>query len=433
MTPRPGRWAGCSAPRPLPFGAPADTGANTITKLVTMALWCRTYPVPAGFDAALAAARDASVVTVTAAAGATQLLVDQGCRSAQDLRAVRRALAVRLATLVRRMPVGDASLQAATMLFALGRRDLVPSNWHRRVVDAQRPDGSWPAGAAPGSSRQAWRATVWAVRALVAAERGGRAPRLAPPASESTAPSTTATTTPPPPKGTVRPEDLRALDDLAVHGSRSIGEPSGGTPFGTHPVGHHEAAGTEEPAVVATRTTQLDAATQAAGALGTIVDAAAAGYVLGSAFIPGVGAHWIKWDLVDRPFDPARPSMLLFDGNGADAALVGFSYVVRSRGAPPDGFAGGADPWHQHYAICFANGRLVGSDILSTGDCRVLGLMTSATPATLTSDLLTGRDLWMLHAWVVPGHANPDGVFAPTNGAVQCATCPPWLAGNELS
>jgi hypothetical protein len=125
--------------------------------------------------------------------------------------------------------------------------------------------------------------------------------------------------------------------------------------------------------------------------------------------------------------------MLLFDGDGPDARLVGFSYVVRSVGRPPAGFAGRADPWHQHYAICFANGRLVGSDILSTGDCRVLGLLTSTTPDTVSSALLTGRDLWMLHAWVVPGRANPDGVFAPTNAAVQCADCPPWLAGNELS
>ena len=45
----------------------------------------------------------------------------------------------------------------------------------------------------------------------------------------------------------------------------------------------------------------------------------------------GVGTHWIKWSLVGRPFDPAAPSMLLFDGMpGRPIRLVGFSYWVES-------------------------------------------------------------------------------------------------------
>jgi hypothetical protein len=124
--------------------------------------------------------------------------------------------------------------------------------------------------------------------------------------------------------------------------------------------------------------------------------------------------------------------MILFDGAGPDANLVGFSYVVRSPQGPPEGFAGSSDHWHQHYGICFANGRLIGSDIPSGGDCSVLGLMTSAAPEQLQSDLLAGTDLWMLHAWVLADHPNPDGRFVTSNPAVQCPQCTPWLPGQEL-
>ena len=33
-------------------------------------------------------------------------------------------------------------------------------------------------------------------------------------------------------------------------------------------------------------------------------EAAAAGYVVASTVAPGVGVHWVKWSLIDEPFDP---------------------------------------------------------------------------------------------------------------------------------
>ena len=68
----------------------------------------------------------------------------------------------------------------------------------------------------------------------------------------------------------------------------------------------------------------------------------------------GVGVHWVDWTLIDAPFDPARPAMLLFDERAGATELVGFSYWVRTP--TPDGFAGSNDVWHQHTNLCIVNG-----------------------------------------------------------------------------
>jgi hypothetical protein len=144
-------------------------------------------------------------------------------------------------------------------------------------------------------------------------------------------------------------------------------------------------------------------AANAALLLSTSEQASAAGYVLASGFDPGVGIHWIKWSLVGQPFDPSTPSMLLFEGlPGRATRLVGFSYWVGSRGQPA-GFAGPNDRWHRHGSLCFdTKGQLVNS--------RVAG-----GPQCADGYWLNGRDLWMLHAWVVPGLQNIWGDFAPAN------------------
>jgi hypothetical protein len=137
-----------------------------------------------------------------------------------------------------------------------------------------------------------------------------------------------------------------------------------------------------------------------------------AGYYLGSPNVEGVGTHWINWSLMNKPFDPARPSMLLFSTQGAQSHLVGFSYWVRSA-TPPVGFAGGLDAWHRHFGVCFdANGMWSGEDETSS-ECH--------------GTYVNGRDLWMLHAWVVPGTDNLDGIFAPINRS-QCHPNVPDIA-----
>jgi len=153
---------------------------------------------------------------------------------------------------------------------------------------------------------------------------------------------------------------------------------------------------------------QWAAAVGASADLATPEKAAAAGYAQVSSQQRGVGTHWINWTLVDAPFDPARPSMLLFDETpGRPPRLVGFSYWVRSA-AEPTGFAGPNDAWHSHLGLCFVLDRLYLEGVAASLAC----------PGTW----LNGSDLWMLHAWVVPSVPNADGRFAPANSAVPGAS-----------
>jgi hypothetical protein len=153
---------------------------------------------------------------------------------------------------------------------------------------------------------------------------------------------------------------------------------------------------------------QLAAATDAAARFSTTETAAAAGYVQSATQLPGVGTHWVKWSLVDAPFDPAQPSMLLFDQSSLhETRLAGLSYWVRSDGAP-DGFIGPNDHWHQHSGMCFQDGWLRREGVGSAEQCA--------------GQWLAGGDLWMLHVWVAPIYPSSDGVFAPRNASL----CPPY-------
>jgi hypothetical protein len=148
---------------------------------------------------------------------------------------------------------------------------------------------------------------------------------------------------------------------------------------------------------------ELRAAADVACRLRTTEDARRAGYVVSANFTEGVGTHWTNWRLVDAPFDPTRPSMLLYGPRLGETRLVGFSYWVRSD-APggPIGFAGDADHWHRHFGLCFdTRGLLQRENATARADCA--------------GRWLNGSDIWMLHAWVVPGDANVWGVFAALN------------------
>ena len=98
--------------------------------------------------------------------------------------------------------------------------------------------------------------------------------------------------------------------------------------------------------------------------------------------------------------------MLLFDGNGPDAPLAGLSYLVRSP-TEPDGFGPGGARWHRHAGLCIVRGVLVAEGVADRTECD--GGHGSYLP---------GRDLWMLHVWIVPRYANPSGTFAPLNPAL---------------
>lgn len=165
---------------------------------------------------------------------------------------------------------------------------------------------------------------------------------------------------------------------------------------------------------------ELRRAATASCRLRTVTAAESAGYYLASPYVDGVGTHWVNWAYVDRHFDPARPSMLLFKRSGGVTQLAGFSYWVRSTAAP-EGFSGSADRWHRHSGLCFVAGHWTGEG-LTRSACRGVWL--------------NGRDLWMLHAWVVPDNGNLAGIFAPLSRRLcrphtpDIAACPRTSRGS---
>jgi hypothetical protein len=138
----------------------------------------------------------------------------------------------------------------------------------------------------------------------------------------------------------------------------------------------------------------------------SVAKALALGYVRASTPSAGVGTHYVLWPQIAKPFDPTRPAMLLFDEHRQPAVLVGYSYWLQSP-TEPEGFAGYNDHWHQHTGLCVVNGWVDREE--------------AAGPDTCAGTYLAGGDLWMLHAWVVPGYRNRNGRFANTNPAL----CPP--------
>jgi hypothetical protein len=131
--------------------------------------------------------------------------------------------------------------------------------------------------------------------------------------------------------------------------------------------------------------------------------ALAAGYEKSTPYVPCIGAHYTNIGLAGH-FDPSTPSELLYDGTAPDAKIVGLSYLVYHHGGPPPGFAGNNDHWHQHNAnggLCLQGGLVVGGEDVSPQACANRGGRKT---------LLI--DIWMLHAWVVPGFECSWGVFS---------------------
>ena len=134
----------------------------------------------------------------------------------------------------------------------------------------------------------------------------------------------------------------------------------------------------------------------------TVADAEAAGYRMVTPYVPLIGAHYIRFDLMDGNFDVTAPEMLLYDGTAAGSRIVGLSYYVVTTEGEPAGFAGPNDHWHQHIGLCLKNLVVIGGENMSDEKCRALG-----------GQKVDGSNGWMVHAWVVPGWESPQGVFSP--------------------
>jgi hypothetical protein len=128
----------------------------------------------------------------------------------------------------------------------------------------------------------------------------------------------------------------------------------------------------------------------------------AAGYRRITTYIPCIAAHYINARFIDRTFDPDAPEMLLYDGNGPDARIVGLSYYVSGMTTAPEGFAGPNDEWHQHIGLCVSvSGVVIGGTQLTAEECNARGGIKA-----------DGSTAWMVHAWVVPGWESAWGTFS---------------------
>ena len=172
---------------------------------------------------------------------------------------------------------------------------------------------------------------------------------------------------------------------------------------------------------------QMVAARSVALKYPTVKDALAAGYVKSTPFVPCIGAHYTNISMVTR-FDPSEPSELLYDGTEPNSKIVGLSYLVLHHGGPPPGFSGPNDYWHQHNAnggLCLKGALVVGDESTSPQQCADRG----GHKALLT-------DIWMLHAWIVPGFECTWGAFSgecPELGGRLCGNAWESPAPKDLS
>jgi hypothetical protein len=119
-------------------------------------------------------------------------------------------------------------------------------------------------------------------------------------------------------------------------------------------------------------------------------------------YVPCIAAHYIKGGELTNGFDPAKPEIVLADGNEPDSKVVGLSYLqFAGKDTPPDGFAGGNDPWHVHEQLCLGGGGVLGDESTTEEECAARGGKVQKL-----------GNLWMMHMWNVPGWESRWGLFS---------------------
>jgi hypothetical protein len=251
-----------------------------------------------------------------------------------------------------------------------------------------------------------WLGFAAVVAAIVALSMGFN------PTGSSSSPSRVDTTSAPPdtffPTSRAQPAQLASgeAEAIVALGATGAGIPVGGS-------GHSHSDTVADVALDSVDAPIFDSQWAAAQAAipnhDTEEEAAALGYVRATAPAGGIGTHWVLWSQIAKPFDPAVPSMLLFDERKNPPILVGYSYALQAP-TVPEGFAGPNDHWHQHRGLCVDDGWVVREQ--------------ASGPDACGGTYIAGGDFWMLHAWVVPDWSNRKGAFAPFNPKL----CPP-IAG----
>jgi hypothetical protein len=135
----------------------------------------------------------------------------------------------------------------------------------------------------------------------------------------------------------------------------------------------------------------------------TAADAIAGGWTRVTGYVPGIAAHYMRFSYVDGEFDVREPEMLLYDGDGPDASMVGLSYYLihESDTEPTQGFTGPNDHFHRHIGLCVGPGGVLGDTTTTAEECAARGGRKA-----------TGSGGWMNHVWIVPGCESPWGMFS---------------------
>jgi hypothetical protein len=178
------------------------------------------------------------------------------------------------------------------------------------------------------------------------------------------------------------------------------------------PVGHHREYRVQYADLPAATQAQLDVVREIIERYPTAADAEADGWRRATTNLRGIAAHFLRDGVrgfigMDGTFDVNDPEILLYDGEGPDAPIVGISYLV--SGPNPEGFAGKWDTWHRHDAVCFAGGYVIG-EIGGHADSKIN--MTPAQCDEAGGLTFPIANLTMLHVWMKPGFESGSGVFS---------------------
>jgi hypothetical protein len=189
--------------------------------------------------------------------------------------------------------------------------------------------------------------------------------------------------------------------------------------------GHQHTPAFEKPVDPATRVElarQLAITRTVALQYPTVKNIEAAGFHRVGPFIPGLGAHYMKFsdavvslnsDGVVDDNDLRHPIMWIYDGIDPTSRVSGLMYYSMSR-AEPQGFAGPNDVWHYHTGLClvYTNG---GIDLPYGADQEV-----SKQQCDTVHGQLMKQSQWMVHVWTVPGYESSLGTFSHLNPALTC-------------
>jgi hypothetical protein len=153
----------------------------------------------------------------------------------------------------------------------------------------------------------------------------------------------------------------------------------------------------------------------------TLASAEAAGLDRAGPFSPGLGTHLIApgnyaysaGTGIMSDDQIRHPIAWIYDGTKPNSPIAGLFYQASVEN--PGGFAGPNDVWHKHKNICIVRSKDGGIDTPLGADRDATQAQCDAVGGSLLA--ATGP---LLHAWVVPGYEDSQGVFAHLSPGVMC-------------